>query len=210
MPGEMRLAVEQASRSSGDLRKNVAGVKMEAAHPVVIVAVGTFVVITFSAVILWLIGRFTSGQPVAPQRDAALESKFRERLLQPQWNELERRFGFAMPQSLHALYSDHSTLLRRSFYIVPPESTTESDHHFVERFEPADVQTLETWFPVGENRFPFASDDFGNYYYVQLDPASEDTPIFFVDHDSGDILPVADSLDELLRWRTYGTDAHEA
>jgi hypothetical protein len=171
------------------------------AFSVLLVGVGIVAVIGLAVLVLRLVDRFTLGPSMTPEERADNERLFQERLHRPKWGELEDHFGFAMPEALRELYTDLSRLNRNSFYVVPPHSTDKEDQHFIARFEPADMQTLaDVWFLIGDNRFPLASDDFGNYFYVELAPESHDAPVFFVDHDGGDVSLVADSVKELLNW----------
>ncbi|HUS39387.1 MAG TPA: SMI1/KNR4 family protein, partial [Pirellulales bacterium] len=158
---------------------------------------------------LRLVDRFTLGPSLTPEQHAENDRRFQQRLFQPQWPELERHFGSPMPASLRDLYSNRDLLARSSFYVVPPGSTSEDKHHFIARFEPADMQALnDVWFPIGDNRFPFASDDCGNYFYVELNPGSKDMPVFFVDHDGGDVSRVAESFADFLKWKSYPQEGH--
>ncbi len=182
---------------------------METALSVLAIGVGIVVVVGLAILILRLVDRFTLGPSMTPEAHAEYERQFLERLLHPRWTELEDHFGFAMPHSLHELYSDANQVGRNSFYVVPPDSTNEDDHHFIARFEPADMRTLkDLWFPIGDSRFPFASDSLGNYFYVELAPDSQDVPVFFIDHDGSNVSKVADSLSAFLKWKTYVEAEH--
>lgn len=177
---------------------------MEATVSVVAIAAGMVMVVGLAVLILRFVDRFTLGPPMTPEQQAEHERQLMQRLHRPRWDELEDHFGFAMPRSLRALYSNPDRLEHVPCYVVPPESTDPDEQHFIAQFEPADVQTVrEVWFPIGENRFPFASDDFGNYFYVELVPDAEDAPVFFVDHDGGDVSLVAKSLTEFLKWESH-------
>ena len=140
-----------------------------------------------------------------PSREQAAEHarEFSKRLLSPQIAELERHYGHKLPVALCALYENTALLQRTDFYVVPPDSHDETDHHYIQRFEPADLQTLnESWFPAVSKRFPFAIDDFGNSYFVVPGDRPTDCPVYYWNHDGGDEYQIADSLATFLSWNT--------
>jgi len=165
---------------------------------------GVAVIVAIAVAILRLVDRITIGRPKTPEERAAEERQFRKRLLDPQWQELEKRFASPIPLVLRDFYANHSRLLQTAFYVVPPNGLKESEDHFIQRFEPADLQTVtEVWFPIGNNRFPFASDDFGNYYFAEgVNDRTSSLPVFFIDHDGGDISRIANSFEEFVSWPT--------
>jgi hypothetical protein len=176
---------------------------MEVAFPALAILCGIVFIIAIAVVILRLIDRFTIGRPATPAERAAAEKHFCERLLAPRWHEVQQRFRIPIPTVLREFYADHDRLLQTRFYVIPPQDKDNRDF-FVQRFEPADLQMLnEVWLPMEGRRFPFASDDFGNYFFVELaDDASGQLPVFFIDHDGGDVSKVADSFAEFTRWKT--------
>ena len=60
---------------------------------------------------------------------------------------------------------------------------------------------MEICLPSDIKVFPFASDDFGNCYLVDL--TSPCLPVSYYDHDGGDVLQVADKLETFLNWERY-------
>ena len=108
---------------------------------------------------------------------------------------------------LRQLYADTEGLRHDSFYVIPPDADDESSHHFVARFEPADLVTIrQACLPNARKSFPFASDDFGNDYCFDL--SAQSFCVHSVDHDGGEISPVADQLEAFLGWKKRSDTRH--
>jgi hypothetical protein len=183
--------------------------EMENAIVILSVIVGSAICIGLAILVLravyWILGR-RLGPKLTPEQRREQERRYQQRLLEPQWDELEAHFGFDVRPALESLYTDHELLHRERFYFVPSEPAYPDEDHFIARFEPADAQTMkDVWFEIGENRFPFASDDFGNYFCVEISPGAQDFPVLYADHDDvegSDASTVASSLVEFLQWET--------
>ena len=161
-------------------------------------------VMGLAVLVLRVFDQLTNRGPKAAGQHDWRDREFQLRLLNPKWRELESHFGYALPNSFRELYSNSDRVLQSCFYVVPPNAVSEDEHYFIARFQPADMQTLkDVWFPVGDSRFPFATDDFGNYFCIELSPEMHDAPVVFMDHDSGDISLVATSLEDFRTWQTY-------
>lgn len=187
---------------------------MENTFVIVGVVIGCAICVGLAILSLRVLDWVLSPPKLTPEQREELERRYQQRLLQPQWSELYEHFGFDVRPVLEALYADHELLHRTSFYFVPREPEYPEEDHFIARFEPADAQTMkDTWFPIGENRFPFASDDFGNYLCVELAPDARDGPVLYADHDGcdgangSDVSRVAASFTEFLSWETRTDDA---
>jgi hypothetical protein len=183
---------------------------METVLTIVAIMVGIVGTILTAALICWIIDRVTLGRPPTKEEiDLALR-QHRERLLAPRWAELEGHFHTIIPQAVRDFYKDHDRLLDTDFYAVPPDKTEEADFWYIDRFEPADLESLENAFPLigqdedpnaDQKRFAFASDGFGNSYFIELAPTSSaNFPVFFFEHDGGYLDRVADSLAEYVSW----------
>lgn len=177
---------------------------------VLVIIGGVIALVLLAAAICLAIDRWTLGPPPTREQMEAFHQQHYRRLLSPQWSDLEARFGVPIPDVLRKLYDDHDRLLESRFYVVPPNPYDETEDWFIQEFEPADLETLRTGFPligcdeepnVAKRRFAFASDDFGNSYFIELGPYSPvELPVFYYDHDGGSIDQIADSLAEFMNW----------
>lgn len=159
--------------------------------------------IGFAVVILRFVDRLTLGKTATLNEQNVKQEEFETRLLNPQWDQLSQHFGGDIPFVLKQLYADAERLHQTSFYVSPEEDPEETEHHFVARFEPADlVFTKQICLPPGSPHFPFASDDFGNYYVVDF--STKDLFVSFYEIENGEISPVADTLEEFLNRDTNG------
>jgi hypothetical protein len=108
-------------------------------------------------------------------------------------------FKAPVPEELRWLYEKSGYVLRRDLCLKEPKK--EEPELFIQHFQPADKRTLEeAWFGLWETNFPFASDDFGNYYFVSVNADNAAKCLLFIDHDGGDTWKVADSTREFLSW----------
>ena len=175
---------------------------METAISIVVIVVGICFIVWLAVVILRFVDRLTSGKPLTPEECERQHRIFEARLTCPQWDQLSNHFDCEIPPALRRLYADINGLRRESFYVVPPDAIDDSEHHFVARFEPADLITIsQAFLPSGNKSFPFASDDFGNYYFVDL--TTQGFCVNYLDHDGGNVSHVADDLETFLSWKTY-------
>lgn len=125
--------------------------------------------------------------------------RYRERLLNPRWDELREYFGLPMPEALKDLYRQ-TALLTMQNLVLHERSDKEWQ---VAAFYPADTKTLDGIWPHLKNSkvFPFAFDSFGDCYYVEL--TGEDRsrcPVMYYHHDGNDIELVSSSLEEFIGW----------
>ncbi|SRR5579871_1306281 len=163
-----------------------------------------FGVLAFFAVILTvyiggnlLLPRFRKPQP--PKEESI--RRYRERLLNPRWDELQEHFGLAIPEPLKNLYKQTALLTTQN--VVFRQNGGKEWH--VAEFYPADTQTLEDIRFDFENSkiFPFAYDSFGDCYYVELTKEeSSRCPVLYYHHDSdrSDVELVSNSLEEFIGW----------
>jgi hypothetical protein len=159
-------------------------------------------VLTFFVVILtvliggnWLLARFRKPRP--PSKESI--RRYRERLLNPRWDELQMHFGLAIPEGLKNLYKQTTLLTTQN---VVFRGNGGKEWHVAE-FYPADAQTLEgIWSDLKKSKiFPFAVDSFGDCYYVELtDWESNRCSVMYYHHDGSDVEVVSNSLEEFIGW----------
>jgi len=117
----------------------------------------------------------------------------------PDWTELERHYGKALPDDLRWLYEQRELIASRGIELRGTVDAGET--YFVDQFLPATVKSsTTTWFDVGRDRFPFAIDEAGNYYVVKLGDRA-DSEVLYVDHEQSTTWPVASSLRDFVSTR---------
>ena len=128
--------------------------------------------------------------------------KFEERLANPDFPSLERHFGHPLPAALRALYLDPVERMRDQFEVAPSANAPRGERWPIAFYQPADAESLRDMWPGTEERFAFADDGCGNGYLV--DPRQGDPPVFFHDHETGELEPVCDRLSEFMKWPRLG------
>ena len=134
-----------------------------------------------------------------PPPDSA--SPFRDRLLHPQWEAIERGLGRSVPRVLRELYGAPEALLRGHFYLAHPDGGARA---WVDLFLPMDDEALHPYglaLPAGA--VAFADDEHGDpYFYVPDASEYGDGPVYLLNHQDGQpgAEPLAPSLAEFLRW----------
>src|SRR4030095_14744592 len=114
---------------------------------------------------------------------------------------LERHFGCTIPPAIRELYADSKLILKRDFLIRPPHAPESMEEFDVAFFVPADVEGMESWWPVEERKFIIADTGCGDPYYVELSLGQPDPlPVYVMYHDGGETLLVADSLEQFAEW----------
>jgi SMI1 / KNR4 family (SUKH-1) len=143
----------------------------------------------------WLLARFRKPKP--PSEESI--RRYRERLLNPRWDELQEHFGLTIPQTMKDFYKQTTLLTTQN--VVFREANGKEWH--VAGFYPADTETSDAiWPDLKKSKiFPFAFDSFGDCYYVELtDQKSDRCPVMYYHHDGDDVELVSSSLDEFLKW----------
>jgi len=163
---------------------------------ILMVALGVILLVAFILTVLiggnWLLARFRKPKP--PSEEAV--RRYRERLLNPCWGDLQGYFGMTIPEPLKELYQ--RTELITAHDIVFRDQNDREWH--VAEFLPADLKSLdETWLEVKKGKnFPFARDSFGDCYYIQLTTKESRSPVMLYHHDGNDVEMVAASLEGFL------------
>ena len=105
-----------------------------------------------------------------------------------------------IPKPIKELYGRTELLIKQDVVFC---DQNDREWHVAE-FSPADLKTLDdAWSDLKEgNNFPFASDSFGDRYYIDLTNNEEPhrCPVMLYHHDGGDVEVVAASLGEFLGW----------
>ena len=134
-------------------------------------------------------------KPKSPSEESL--RRYRQRLLNPRWEELEGYLGQSIPERIKQFYMSKEIINRRDIRVSNAKGTT----YHIAQFLPADIETLSgIWPAVKESsNFPLATDAFGDCYYIPLTgDEKEQCPVMCYHHDGSDIEPVSTSLDEFL------------
>lgn len=161
------------------------------------VAIGTFgslvVILAVYAGGNWLVSRLKKPKP--PSEESI--RRFRERLLNPRWHELEKHFSQSIPEQIKNLYARTELICRRDIQL-----TNENGKSYeIAEFLPADIETLDwIWSDLKKSKsFPFARDSMGDCYYVPLTgEKSGDCPVMCYHHDGSDFESVSRSLKDFI------------
>jgi hypothetical protein len=141
----------------------------------------------------WLLSRLRKPKPSSEQS----AHRYRERLVNPRWEQLEEYFNQPIPERIKQFYTQAETISRRDIRVSSASGTV----YHIAQFLPADIETLnEIWPEVKESaKFPLATDAFGDCYYIPLTgDKSEQCPVMCYHHDGSDFESVSTSLDEFL------------
>jgi hypothetical protein len=141
----------------------------------------------------WLLGHL--GKPKPYSEEAA--RRYKERLLNPCWKELEEYFNQAIPERIKHFYTQTEIINRRDLRVTNANGAS----YHIAQFLPADMETLNgIWPDVKEStNFPLATDAFGDCYYIPLNgEKSAQCPVMCYHHDGSDVESVSTSLDEFV------------
>ena len=128
----------------------------------------------------------------------AFSRRFAQRLHNPNLAAIEKYFGHPLPPAIHALYANQDELMREDFEVAASERAGGDERWYVANYQPADEQSVRDTWPGWSEYFAFADDGCGNGYLV--DPKQTDPPVFFHDHETGEMLRVCDRLSEFMKW----------
>jgi SMI1/KNR4 family protein SUKH-1 len=162
--------------------------------PIAILGVG-FVALILAVYVggNWLLPRLKKTKLLS----AESPQRYRERLLSPRWDELEKYLGRSIPERIKQFYTNTEVIKRHDIRVSNAKGRT----YHVAQFLPADIEALDGIWPdvkVSAN-FPLATDAFGDCFYVPLTgDKSEQCPVMYYHHDGSDSESVSTSLDEFL------------
>jgi|RhiMetdeSRZDD1v2_1073273.scaffolds.fasta_scaffold1954658_1 hypothetical protein len=145
---------------------------------------------------------FGLGGPSAAET-AAERAAYQSRLESPRWEEVEAGLGRPVPAVLLELYAQRELIHDGDLYVFPPDKPRKSDHAwYINQFVPADRSALQPELEsIPPGSFNFASNEFGDPYYVELSAGPDgDGPVSVHYHDGGDVEQVATSLRTFLSW----------
>lgn len=126
------------------------------------------------------------------------------RLRAPAWDRVEGALGRPVPAILRELYADQSLVTTGDLLLYDPDRAGRGEIPWnVNEFIPADEDALSPdLVSIPSGAFAFATNEFGDPFYVQLgELADGDGRVFVHYHDGDDVELVAPSLRTLLSWQ---------
>jgi hypothetical protein len=123
--------------------------------------------------------------------------RYRERLLNPRWAELEAYFNRSIPERIKHFYTRTEIISRNDVRV----SNAKGETYHIAQFLPADIESQDGIWPDLKNpgNFPLATDSFGDCYYIPLtEDKSKQCPVICYHHDGSDSESVSASLDEFV------------
>jgi hypothetical protein len=159
-----------------------------------------FLFVVLPVCILWLRDRIVCGNGKRMPREQKEEIKrWVARLLNPQFDEVEKECGGFVPQGLRNLYGGKSRILLEDLEIVPPGKDPKKHSYWLATFVPMDLEGIRQTTDLSEfgQGCCFAGDGCGNFYWVRVSGERQaDSPVYFACHDPYGNEKVADSLEE--------------
>ena len=125
------------------------------------------------------------------------------RVRSPKWERIEAALGRPVPAVLRELYADPELTASSDLLVFDPGRSAErGDAWWVGKFTPADEEALEPELEsIPPGAFSFATNEYGDPYYIRLGGLPDgDGPVFVHHHDGGDTELVAPSLGAFLAW----------
>jgi hypothetical protein len=132
---------------------------------------------------------------------AAFSQRFLHRLQHPDFAAVEQELGKPLPAILKAFYSRPEELLRANFALAASAQVPVENRWFVADYQPLDAEAIRDRWPGLERYVAFADDGAGNGYLIE--PGSDDPPVLFHDHETGEIIRVCERLSEFLQWPRF-------
>ncbi len=155
----------------------------------------TAAVFVLAIVLLFINDRFIRRASHKKKPTAASKS-FEQRLKNPKFDELEKHFGRDFSQDLKALYGNSGEICRENFQIIGKSTSGEETTWDIAFYEPADLESVREAFPKTNEVFEFANDGCGNGYTI--DPALDNPPVMFYDHETAAWNKVADNFSAFM------------
>jgi hypothetical protein len=147
----------------------------------------------------WLVG----GNASREEKRRTEQAEFEARLRKPQWDVVEAALGHPVSSVLRELYSDQALITSWDILIYDPALGGDRNTAWnVNQFNPADAEALTPEFEsIPAGAFSFATNEFGDPFYVQLAELPDgDGRVYVHYHDGGDTELVAPSLRIFLSW----------
>jgi hypothetical protein len=130
------------------------------------------------------------------KKATAAKGSHEQRLKKPKFDELEKHFGRTFPQDLKALYDNSEEIRRENFQVAARSADGSETVWNIAFYQPADLEGVREAFPKTNEVFEFANDGSGNGYTI--DPALDNPPVMFYDHETAKWDKVADNFSTFI------------
>lgn len=158
----------------------------------IVVLIGVYIVLPF--LLLWAWDRYRFPRRSKNDHRIAAE-RFQNRLRNPDLDAVAAHYGTYISRALRSLYSNLNELTRTDFDVIPPDG---ADPIQIFSYNPADDENLHSVWPGCEKFYAFADDGGGNELLV--DPTLDDPPIWWHNHETGELEMVAARMSEFMKW----------
>jgi len=147
--------------------------------------------------------RLFGGGSRGEEQRRAEQAAYNARLRAPRWDLVEAALRRPVPAVLRALYADQALVTSGDLLVLDPARAGGREMAWnVNQFTPADEEALAPELEsIPPGAFAFATNEFGDPFYVQLGELPDgDGRVFVHYHDGGDTELVAPSLHTFLAW----------
>lgn len=158
------------------------------------------VILVLAVFLLSLVDRYRYPQLSRKERER-IQQELKDRLLNPDFESVEKHFEHSIPAALRSLYEDRDAILQMEFSTAKDAGVNERGRFYISSFEPMDMKNVNNSYIACEKYFCFANDGCGNSYMV--DPGLSDPPVMFHNFEELKIEAVGSSLSEFLSWPKF-------
>jgi len=160
--------------------------------------------IALPALILFFVDkiRFQGKRKTNEEREAARKA-WSDRLRRPQFEEVERICGGAIPKRLRVAYEQGEVILAKNVGISPSGGDSKERYYWIAEFVPLDQEGQKHTADLSEfgRGCCFAADGIGNFFWTPVsDVLQDDAPVYFACPDPYGNEKVADNLSEFFTW----------
>ena len=137
------------------------------------------------------------------EQQRAEREDYDARLRAPRSEVVETALGRSVPAVLRELYADEALVTSGDLLVFDPGRTGDGEAAWnINQFTPADEEAIHPELEsIPDGAFSFASNEFGDPFYVRLGELPDgDGRVFVHYHDGGDTEEVAPSLRVFLSW----------
>lgn len=132
-------------------------------------------------------------------------NEYIQRFDHPDFAVLETHLGRSLPAIMKTFYADDPAVRKETEIVVPAALEGLAESRLTLNFFPADQLAIDDLWPIDDldrNQIPFAADNSGGMYFLELQAEDEQNPpVYVVNFDDGLCRRISDSLTQFLSWR---------